>query len=47
MKIMAGIASLTCHQVNYLGKSEVVKPVVQKLANTSTKMPEWFPDFDK
>ena len=43
MKIMAGIASLPIFS-KFLGKSEVVKPVV-KVAGSSTKMPEWFPDL--
>ncbi len=43
MKIMAGIASLPIFS-KFIGKSEVAKPVV-KLAGTTTKMPEWFPDF--
>ena len=41
MKIMAGIASLPV-----VGKFfKVAKPVVQKLANTTTVMPDWFPNF--
>tara|TARA_R100000700_G_scaffold27514_1_gene34321 strand:- start:56 stop:3073 length:3018 start_codon:yes stop_codon:yes gene_type:complete len=43
LKIMGGIASLPIFS-KFLGKSEVAKPVV-KLAGTTTKMPEWFPDF--
>jgi hypothetical protein len=43
MKIMAGIASLPILS-KFLGKSEVAKPVV-KIAGTTTKMPDWFPDF--
>ena len=43
MKIMAGIASLPIFS-KFMGKSEVAKPVV-KLAGTTTKMPDWFPDF--
>ena len=41
MKLMAGIASLPI-----LSKFlKPAAPVVEKLANTTTKMPEWFPDF--
>ena len=43
MKIMAGIASLPIFS-KFIGKSEVAKPVV-KIAGTTTKMPDWFPDF--
>jgi hypothetical protein len=43
LKIMGGIASLPIFS-KFLGKSEVAKPVV-KLAGTTTKMPDWFPDF--
>ena len=41
MKILAGLASIPI-----LGKFlKPAAPAIQKLANTSTKMPEWFPDF--
>ena len=41
MKLMAGIASLPI-----LGKFfKPAVPLVKKLANTSTAMPDWFPDF--
>jgi hypothetical protein len=43
MKIMAGIASLPIFS-KFLGKSEVAKPIV-KVAGSSTKMPDWFPDL--
>jgi len=43
MKIMAGIASLPIFS-KFLGKSEVAKPIV-KVAGSSTKMPDWFPDM--
>jgi hypothetical protein len=43
MKIMAGIASLPILR-QFLGKSEVAKPIV-KVAGSSTKMPEWFPNL--
>ena len=43
MKIMGGIASLPIF-TKFLGKSEVAKPVV-KVAGTSTKMPDWFPQM--
>ena len=43
MKIMAGIASLPMFS-KFLGKSEVAKPIV-KIAGSSTKMPDWFPDL--
>ena len=43
MKVMAGIASLPIFS-KFIGKSEVAKPVV-KIAGTTTKMPDWFPDF--
>ena len=43
MKIMAGIASLPIFS-KFIGKSEIAKPVV-KIAGTTTKMPDWFPDF--
>ena len=41
MKILAGLASIPV-----LGKFlKPAGPAIQKLANTSTKMPDWFPDF--
>ena len=41
MKLMAGIMSIPI-----VGKFfKPAAPVVEKLANTSTKMPEWFPNF--
>jgi len=41
MKIVAGLASIPV-----LGKFlKPAGPAIQKLVNTSTKMPEWFPDF--
>jgi len=43
MKIMAGIASLPIFS-KFIGKSEVAKPIV-KIAGSSTKMPDWFPDL--
>ena len=43
MKVMAGIASLPIFS-KFIGKSEVVKPIV-KIAGSSTKMPDWFPDL--
>jgi len=43
MKLMAGIASLPIFS-KFLGKSEVAKPIV-KIAGSSTKMPDWFPDM--
>jgi len=43
LKLMGGIASLPIFG-KFLGKSEVAKPVV-KLAGSSTKMPDWFPDL--
>ena len=43
LKLMGGIASLPIVG-KFLGKSEVAKPVV-KLAGSSTKMPDWFPDL--
>ena len=41
LKLMGGIASLPV--VGKLFKG--AKPVVEKLVNTPTKMPDWFPDF--
>ena len=43
LKIMGGIAALPIFS-KFLGKSEVAKPIV-KIANSSTKMPDWFPDL--
>ena len=43
LKLMGGIASLP-FMSKFFGKSEVVKPVV-KVAGSSTKMPDWFPDL--
>ena len=43
MKIMAGIASLPIFS-KFIGKSEVAKPIV-KIAGSSTKMPDWFPNL--
>tara|TARA_R100000655_G_scaffold4245_1_gene13814 strand:+ start:651 stop:3617 length:2967 start_codon:yes stop_codon:yes gene_type:complete len=43
LKIMGGIASLPVFG-KFLGKSEVAKPIV-KVAGSSTKMPNWFPDL--
>ena len=43
MKIMAGIASLPVFS-KFIGKSKVAKPIV-KVAGSSTKMPDWFPDL--
>jgi len=43
LKIMGGIASLPIFS-KFLGKSEVAKPIV-KVAGSSTKMPDWFPDM--
>jgi hypothetical protein len=43
LKIMGGIASLPIFG-KFLGKSEVAKPIV-KVAGSSTKMPDWFPDM--
>ena len=43
LKLMTGIMTLPVFS-KFLGKSEVAKPVV-KLAGTTTKMPDWFPDF--
>ena len=40
---MGGIASLPIFS-KFLGKSEVAKPIV-KVAGSSTKMPDWFPDM--
>ena len=41
MKVMAGIASLPI-----LGKFfKPAVPLVKKLSNTTTKMPDWFPNF--
>ena len=41
VKLMAGIASLPI-----LGKFlKPAAPAIEKLANTTTKMPDWFPDF--
>ena len=43
LKIMGGIASLPVFG-KFLGKSEVAKPIV-KVAGSSTRMPDWFPDL--
>jgi len=43
MKVMAGIASLPIFS-KFIGKSEVAKPIV-KIAGSSTKMPDWFPNL--
>ena len=43
LKIMGGIASLPVFG-KFLGKSEVAKPIV-KVAGSSTKMPDWFPNL--
>ncbi len=43
LKLMGGIASLP-FMSKFFGKSEVFKPVV-KIAGSSTKMPDWFPDL--
>ena len=41
LKVMGGIASLPIVGKLFKGGA----PVVEKLANTTTKMPEWFPNF--
>lgn len=41
LKLMGGIASLPVVGKLFKGGA----PIVEKLANTTTKMPEWFPDF--
>ena len=41
LKIMGGLASLPIVGKFFKG----AKPVVEKLANTPTKMPDWFPKF--
>jgi hypothetical protein len=43
LKLMGGIASLPIFS-KFIGKSEVAKPIA-KVAGSSTKMPEWFPDL--
>ena len=44
IKIMGGLASLPVVG-KYFKLAEMAAPVVQKLKNTSTAMPTWFPDF--
>ena len=44
IKIMGGLASLPIVG-KYFKLAEKAAPVVQKLKNTSTAMPEWFPNF--